>query len=70
MEAVLQRLPITLARFLKWCGAAANGAQAKEMARQGLVKINGQCCTIPGKPADTSSTEVEVLGQVWQIVAG
>ena len=69
MEAVLQRLPITLAQFLKWCGAAANGAQAKEMARQGLVKINGQCCTIPGKQL-IASDEVEVLGQVWQIVAG
>ena len=64
MEAVLQRLPITLAQFLKWCGAAA-----KEMARQGLVKINGQCCTIPGKQL-IASDEVEVLGQVWQIVAG
>ena len=49
MLAELAKLPITLSQFLKWCGAAENGAQAKELVRQGLAKVNGQVCPIPGK---------------------
>lgn len=67
MEAYLQTLPITLAQFLKWCGVAENGAQAKEMVRRGMAKLNGQLCTIPGKQL-VASDIVEVSGQVWQIL--
>jgi ribosome-associated protein len=32
---------IKLDQFLKWSGAAENGAEGKEMVLEGIVKVNG-----------------------------
>lgn len=40
---------IQLQQLLKWCGAAENGSMAKEMVRDGLVRVNGEIETAPGK---------------------
>lgn len=48
-EVFLKKWPITLAQFLKWQGWAENGAQAKEMVKEGCAEINGEICLIPGK---------------------
>lgn len=66
MKAQLQKLPITLSQFLKWCGAAENGAMAKEMARQGVAKVNGTPCQMPGKQL-FSGDKIEIMGEVWII---
>ncbi len=48
-EVFLKKWPITLAQFFKWQGWAENGAQAKEMVKEGCAAINGEICLIPGK---------------------
>lgn len=48
-KVFLQKWPITLAQFLKWQGCAENGAQAKEMVKEGCAAVNGKICLIPGK---------------------
>lgn len=45
----VERFPITLAQFMKWCGLAITGGEAKEIIKEGMVKINGERCQIPGK---------------------
>ncbi len=45
----VQSFPITLAQFLKWCGAVLSGSEAKELIRGGDVLLNGTECLMPGK---------------------
>ena len=40
---------IKLDQLLKFSGIAENGAFAKELILDGLVKYNGQVCTMRGK---------------------
>ena len=40
---------IKLDSFLKFCGAAETGGQAKEMVQAGQVLVNGEVCTMRGK---------------------
>jgi ribosome-associated protein len=40
---------IKLDSFLKFCGAAETGGQAKEMIQEGLVSVDGEPCTQRGK---------------------
>lgn len=47
---------IKLDSFLKLCGAASTGGEAKMMIADGLVLVNGEGCTMRGKkmrPGDT-----------------
>ena len=56
----IERLPITLAQFLKWNGPALTGGQAKEMVRSGMVSLNGSPCLLAGQklqPGDIISIE-------------
>ena len=48
---------IRLQDLLKLSGAAETGDQAKVAVQQGLVKVNGEVCTMRGKklrPGDTA----------------
>lgn len=40
---------IKLDSFLKFCGAAFTGGEAKEAVIYGLVKVNGEVCLQRGK---------------------
>lgn len=50
MERVEIATPfIKLDSFLKLCGAAETGGQAKEMVQTGRVTVNGEVCGMRGK---------------------
>lgn len=40
---------IKLDSFLKFCGAAETGGQAKELVQAGRVLVNGEPCPMRGK---------------------
>lgn len=40
---------IKLDSFLKFAGVIESGGQAKEAVIEGLVKVNGETCTMRGK---------------------
>lgn len=54
---------IKLDSLLKFANAVATGGEAKQIVQDGLVKVNGEVCTMRGKkirPGDV----VEVDGQL------
>lgn len=51
---------IKLDSFLKYAGLTDTGGQAKEMVLEGMVKVNGEVCTMRGKkirPGDVVETD-------------
>ena len=48
-KVIIERLPITLAQFLKWANVAINGGEAKGLIRDGLVSLNGTICLVAGQ---------------------
>lgn len=53
---------IKLDQLLKYSGIAENGADAKDMILDGIVKYNGEVCTMRGKkvrPGDMAEIEFE-----------
>lgn len=71
MEKVqIQTEYIKLDQFLKWVGAADMGSDAKMMILEGIVKVNGEVCTMRGKKLKKEDI-IEIIGestQVFQIV--
>jgi len=67
MEQVKITTPfIKLDSFLKFCGVAETGGQAKELVQTGQVKVNGELCTMRGKKLRLNDT-VTVKEKTWQI---
>ena len=59
-EVLIHTEFIRLDSFLKFCGAAMTGGQAKEMVAGGQVLVNGEVCTMRGKkirPGDVVSAD-------------
>ena len=59
---------IKLDSFLKYAGLTDTGGQAKEMVLEGMVKVNGEGCTMRGKkirPGDV----VEADGRRFEAAA-
>ena len=59
---------IKLDSFLKYAGLTDTGGQAKEMVLEGMVKVNGEVCTMRGKtirPGDV----VEAAGRRFEAAA-
>ena len=56
----VESLPITLAQFLKWCGAVLTGGQAK-------VQLNGELCLQPGRKLQPGDL-IDLQGNQWQLV--
>ncbi|MCQ2405615.1 MAG: RNA-binding S4 domain-containing protein [Oscillospiraceae bacterium] len=55
---------IKLDSFLKFAGCVGTGGEAKTVVSDGLVKVNGEICTMRGKklyPGDTVSFGNETL---------
>lgn len=64
---LIQTEYIKLDSFLKFCGAAGTGGQAKMMIEQGLVRHGEEICTQRGRkirPGDV----VTVENQSYQVV--
>lgn len=58
---------IQLQQLLKWCGAAENGSMAKEIIRDGLVTVNGEVETAPGKKI-YSGDKVTIEDEQYEVV--
>ena len=58
---------IKLDSFLKWCGAASMGSEAKIYVQEGEVKVNGEVCTQRGKKLKSGDI-VELHGEVYKII--
>ena len=59
---------IKLQDLLKLAGLTYTGGEAKVMVQEGLVKVNGEVCTMRGKklrPGDT----VSFSGREWTVTA-
>lgn len=66
----VNNFPITLAQFLKWCGLAMTGGEAKEIIKGGMVFLNGEICTVAGKklnPKDKIFLADELCEQVFVV---
>ena len=68
----VEKFPITLAQFLKWCGVAMTGGEAKEIVKCGMVAVNGEMCNMAGKqlnPGDKISLPMEEGEVVFMVSA-
>lgn len=68
----IKSFPITLAQFLKWCGVAMTGGEAKEIIKCGMISLNGEMCTVAGKqlkPGDKISVPTEEGEVVFMVSA-
>lgn len=60
---------IKLDSFLKFCGAAETGGQAKELVQAGQVKVNGEICPQRGKKLHDGDV-VTVAEKSWAVKGG
>ena len=69
----VEKFPITLVQFLKWCGLTMTGGEAKEIVKAGIVCLNGEICTTAGKklcPDDKISIMTEEGSLEYMVKAG
>ena len=57
---------IRLDGFLKFKGIAETGGQAKQFIQDGIVKVNGEVCTMRGKKLHPGD-EVTFLHNTWRV---
>lgn len=67
MEVKIQTEFIKLDSFLKFCGAASVGSEAKMYVLDELVKVNGEVCTQRGKKLYRGDI-VEFNGETFKVV--
>ena len=67
MEVKIQTEFIKLDSFLKFCGAASLGSEAKMYVLDELVKVNGEVCTQRGKKLRVDDT-VEFNGEIYKLI--
>ena len=67
MEVKIQTEFIKLDSFLKFCGAASLGSEAKMYVLDELVKVNGEVCTQRGKKLYIGDI-VEFNGETFKVV--
>ncbi|MCI7030133.1 MAG: S4 domain-containing protein YaaA [Clostridium sp.] len=67
MEVKIQTEFIKLDSFLKFCGAASLGSEAKMYILDELVKVNGEICTQRGKKLYRGDI-VEFNGETFKVV--
>lgn len=63
------RAPLTLGAFLKLCGAAGTGGEAKLLVQQGAVAVNGSVEKRRGHAVGPGD-EVTVAGCTYRLTAG
>lgn len=57
---------ITLSAFLKWCGVAETGGEAKNRIIDGEIKVNGEVCTMRGKKLRVGD-QVDIDGETYKV---
>ena len=57
---------IKLDAFLKFSGACETGGEAKLGVEDGLVKVNGEVCTVRGKKL-RGGDRVELDGEIYEV---
>ena len=67
MEVKIQTEFIKLDSFLKFCGAASLGSEAKMYVLDELIKVNGEICTQRGKKLYRGDI-VEFNGETFRVV--
>ena len=67
MEVKIQTEFIKLDSFLKFCGAASLGSEAKMYVLDELVKVSGEVCTQRGKKLYRGDI-VEFNGETFKVV--
>lgn len=67
MEVKIQTEFIKLDSFLKFCGAASLGSEAKMYVLDELVKVNGEICIQRGKKLYRGDI-VEFNGETFKVV--
>ena len=67
MEVKIQTEFIKLDSFLKFCGAASLGSEAKMYDLDELVAVNGEICTQRGKKLYRGDI-VEFNGETYKVV--
>ena len=67
MEIKIQTEFIKLDSFLKFCGAASLGSEAKMYVLDGLVTVNGEVCLQRGKKLYRGDI-VEFNGETFKVV--
>ena len=67
MDVKIQTEFIKLDSFLKFCGAASLGSEAKMYILDELVKVNGEICTQRGKKLYRGDI-VEFNGETFKVV--
>lgn len=58
---------IKLDSFLKWCGAATLGSEAKFYIQEGEVLVNGEICTQRGKKIRIGDT-VQFQEEIYKVI--
>ena len=58
---------IKLDSFVKYCGEAATGAEAKQIITDGDVKVNGDVCSMRGKKL-TGGDKVEIYSNKYMVI--
>lgn len=58
---------IKLDSFLKWCGAASLGSEAKMYILDEMVKVNGEICVQRGKKIRQGDM-VEFNGEKYRVI--
>ena len=58
---------IKLDSFLKWCGVASLGSEAKMYVLDELVKVNGEICIQRGKKIRIGDV-VEFNGEAYKVI--
>ncbi len=66
-KIVIQTPFIKLDSFIKFCGEAVTGAEAKELILSGQVKVNEEVCTQRGKKLYNSDT-VEISNKIYKVI--
>lgn len=57
---------IKLDAFLKFSGVCETGGEAKLCVEEGLVKVNGEVCTVRGKKL-RGGDRVELDGEIYEV---
>ena len=57
---------IKLDAFLKFSGTCETGGEAKLCVEDGLVKVNGEVCTVRGKKL-RGGDRVELDGEIYEV---
>ena len=66
-EITIKTRFIKLDSFIKFCGEAVTGAEAKEIVLNGRVKVNDEICTQRGKKLYDGDT-VEIFDKKYKVI--